>query len=1128
MANISGTIGWDSITGTNDDDNIRGTSGLWIAGAFVPTGTDTGYDTLIGLGGNDKLYGYGGNDILIGGAGVDEMYGGSGNDIFRYRNGQDGIDEIIDGGTDFDTITFYNNSTASNTIFDMERASFIGIDKLQFNSYGTLILYSNQLYQNLLTGKGLPFDLEVRGYNVAGHKERIEIFTNFLNPDVSLAGWSFSNWGGQGDEIIFYGDPSVNNFHGTQEADKIYGYGGADHLYAYAGDDLVEGGDGNDVLHGGKGVDILRGGAHNDTFRILGVQDLLSGEIIDGGANFDTIELNISSTNNPIYDLRPVTVRDIEKIEFATSGTLRLNASQIENPGTFSQPGLSPYLTVVGIVGPANNEYIEIYMGNDVNLNISGWTFSGWDLVSGGSSIFVYGDGSNETIITSSEDDTISGEGGNDVITSGNGHDIIEGGPGRDTMTAGSGNDIFVYSSVFDPAPNETVDGGLGTDRLVIRLDTTQYGKTLDMLGMDFTSIEKLIFESAGIVQIDASEINNGFSSTLEVAGDQSSSFETIRIEMGQAAQLDISGWTFRNWGTQFELIHINGSSKADYITGSIKNDVIIGGKDSDILIGGQGDDEIVGGGGLDSMTGGEGDDIFRYLDGEDAGTGENVIAGNGYDRLILQNSTANSDTTYDLLGGNFSSVEEIVFRNGATLRIDATAAQAGFSNNLNIRGKNSTGNTELLHVVMQGSTSLDLSGWTFQNWGAQGEEIHVFGDADTENITGSRQNDIFHTNAGADVVSAGLGNDVFRFDDGANTETGGVLDGGLGTDTIQLANDPNAADKVFDFRGVDFSSIEKLDFSSAGTVMLDSSEVIQGLSDTLFVVGALDLDTPQKIEIHIDVQNSLDLTQWQFTQWFDHKGDVIRVLGMNQEAGDKVVGTQFKDVVLGFGGNDVIYGNGGNDVIRGHDGVDQLYGGDGDDLIEGGEDEDYIEGGSGDDSIYGDKGRDEIYGGIGEDTIYGGGAIDDIYGEGGRDTIHGGNSDDTIYGGGEVDTIYGNTGNDTIYGGPGADVIDGGKHNDTIYGNDGTDILKGGAGRDTIDGGLHADIIHGNGERDILKGGGGGDTLYGGTGNDDLYGNVGNDTLHGDGGFDLMWGGGGVDTFVYEKKDLADRIKDF
>src|SRR5262245_29371276 len=90
MANIPGTTGNDTLTGTNDADFIYGGPNSFNSPP------EFGADTLNGGYGNDILYGFGGDDHLQGGPGQDTLQGGLGND------------SIVGGATDM-----YEVDTAS-------------------------------------------------------------------------------------------------------------------------------------------------------------------------------------------------------------------------------------------------------------------------------------------------------------------------------------------------------------------------------------------------------------------------------------------------------------------------------------------------------------------------------------------------------------------------------------------------------------------------------------------------------------------------------------------------------------------------------------------------------------------------------------------------------------------------------------------------------------------------------------------------------------------------------------------------------------------------------------------------------------------------------------------------------
>jgi Ca2+-binding RTX toxin-like protein len=104
-----------------------------------------------------------------------------------------------------------------------------------------------------------------------------------------------------------------------------------------------------------------------------------------------------------------------------------------------------------------------------------------------------------------------------------------------------------------------------------------------------------------------------------------------------------------------------------------------------------------------------------------------------------------------------------------------------------------------------------------------------------------------------------------------------------------------------------------------------------------------------------------------------------------------------------------------------------------------------------------------------------------------------------------------GRGGDDLLWGADARDFLFGGTGNDTLDGNGNDDVLSGDEGNDVLYGGSGNDVLHGGEGNDVLVGGSGNDVLSGGSGNDVLYltklrygyANSGNDTLTGGAGSD-------------------------
>ncbi|MCP4473926.1 MAG: calcium-binding protein, partial [Gammaproteobacteria bacterium] len=156
--------------------------------------------------------------------------------------------------------------------------------------------------------------------------------------------------------------------------------------------------------------------------------------------------------------------------------------------------------------------------------------------------------------------------------------------------------------------------------------------------------------------------------------------------------------------------------------------------------------------------------------------------------------------------------------------------------------------------------------------------------------------------------------------------------------------------------------------------------------------------------------------------------------------------------------------------------------------------------------------------------------------------TVDGLGGDDIITGNGIDTTISGGLGNDTITDSGGNDVIDGGAGDDTITNNNGNDTIIGGSGDDTI-------TVDGTGTN-MVSGGDGLDTIdlsysssntvTGGSGDDvitvengvtstlryanDTYSN----SYEGGQGNDIIYSGASTDTYIFNRGDGSDTIRDY
>jgi Ca2+-binding RTX toxin-like protein len=447
---------------------------------------------------------------------------------------------------------------------------------------------------------------------------------------------------------------------------------------------------------------------------------------------------------------------------------------------------------------------------------------------------------------------------------------------------------------------------------------------------------------------------------------------------------------------------NITGNSLDNHIIGQANDDVLLGMGGSDVLEGFWGNDVLNGGDGNDILDGHIGNDILI------GGSGDNVLAG-GHD----------IDTA------------------------DYSSDPAGITMNLTMQGQNTTNGWGGLDTL----TSIE----------------NVIGTSFADNIIANGANNVITTGGGNDVINGGAGNDTIiagmgevsfqggvgndTFVMGATWDTGDLIDGGSGIDTISLSGDYSAGVAV----SLDMMSHVEVISLGAGfsyNFTFANNDVGPGLSLTIdgSALGAGD-----------------SLTVNAF-----HDTDSIYIV-KGGAGNDNIETGQGNDIIsAGSGGTDIIDAQGGNDTIdmgAGLDSTDTIDGGTGTDTVtlEG----DYSAGftfgnttmlnvenlvlgagfsynltfanstvaagttftvdasklGAANSLVFSGQhesdGQFDIIGGAGNDNIIGG-AGNDIFNmaKGGEDTILAGAGDDKFIFGAAFDagdTINGGTGNNTL-----------------------------------------------------------------------------------------------------------------
>ncbi|PWR18119.1 calcium-binding protein [Zavarzinia aquatilis] len=623
------------------------------AGANTLDGRD-GDDTLLGGDGDDKLLGGNGTDILDGGAGKDGLDGGAGDDTLKGDLGDDTLtggigkdaldggdgDDILNGGDGDDTL---NGGIGLDTLI-----GGIGKDTLDGGD-GDDILNGGDGDDTLKGGLG---DDTLKG---GKGNDTYYVGADGTSPDV------VSEAGGDGiDTVIADRDYTLGagieklvlraGTVGAGNADNntISGNSGSNRLLGNAGDDTISGGDGKDLLYGGAGADRLNGGVGvdkifgedgNDTLIVSSPAHLLAGEVYDGGAGTDTLDV-VAFGDGQQVDFSGVSIRNMEIL--TSSGiltmslktlksfdTIRAAAIQLTEGGRINLSGLS--LQLSSVVAYQTNLLLS-NTATVVNLGLLDAPAYPYEMLS-----VAGGDGNDEiTAGRSWSKMTISGGGGNDILKGGvdiastvldggdgddrlygtTGSTTLVGGTGKDMIRGGSGDDTIMILK-GDLVAGEVYDGGDGIDWVIPYFQQSQQVATFDFSGVTFRNVEGLKAQNttlnisvADIGQFDRVYIPNILKLTsggvLDIGSD--TLFYAMRVQ-------------FSNHSTTLDMRQDAGATNkvtVFYVSGGTGNDTIYGNAIAQDISGGSGMDTIDGGGGADRLTGGAGLDTFVFGRGSD------------------------------------------------------------------------------------------------------------------------------------------------------------------------------------------------------------------------------------------------------------------------------------------------------------------------------------------------------------------------------------------------------------------------------------------------------------------------------------------------------------------------------
>lgn len=413
---------------------------------------------------------------------------------------------------------------------------------------------------------------------------------------------------------------------------------------------------------------------------------------------------------------------------------------------------------------------------------------------SGSKHVFTGGSGDTTVTMSGTADDSITTGAGNDTITTST---------GNDTVVAGAGNDRVIVGAQTDVTALDSIDGGDGTDTIVIS-DATVNATTKTELAKGSKGFEVVETTAATLATIDLQAL---------------SSYDTVKVTAAMAAAMF---GTAAKAGTNSvtavmenpDVLYIanaragqNGGVTSTATKSTAAGLAAAGGHGiaiSPYLDSGSnavklvfvGNADVNGGAG-ECSKGGAGTDI--------GGTGGDALNAPNIETLniVIQGTQASTGTA-----------DTVTFTAGAA-GADGTGGTKGSAGNTVVVGTNATINltSELDPLTATAAkhnhvdfgtikgTNVTLNGASFL-----GNVAVTAGDGNVTLITGAGTDTVVG-GTGADTLSTGAGADsITNTPDGANTTANDQITTGAGFDTVTLigsaasASNYNAAPVILDF----------------------------------------------------------------------------------------------------------------------------------------------------------------------------------------------------------------------------------------------------------------------------------------------------------------------------------------
>ncbi|WP_262692505.1 calcium-binding protein [Kordiimonas aestuarii] len=464
----------------------------------------------VGTVGNDSLTGSESDDNFSGGNGSDYLSGGSGNDRFTITDKTGSWHDTVIGGEGTDRAII----------------SLDGVDSLEEFSSITAELDDTLGLNYVLTdeeGNSITLaeveEIEINGqvFSVSdGATSGSTIYSDYLHSltsenlmvygisDATATTGAYAYWtteldstavdqriiGTERDDVLV--NPSGPSIPTPANPGPNEGY--------RITDDYIDGRDGDDDISAQYGTDTLIGGDGDDT---IAVYD--AGDYIDAGSGDDFVHIGLADPS----DFLLLDGGDgIDALAITFEGDGAFNLESYTGHVNFEQWSLHFYQQTTTVAGTSADDIITLWSheaevslftgdGNDTIYG-GGWSSdSAVSINAGVGDDFIYAYTHDATVFGGSGRDTIWGSFGDDTLDGGEGHDLLEGIMGTDVFVLRSGDSDGTFDdadeiSSFTPGDDKIALDGISLSHITltdeIEVVTDEYSRPIVVISVTDTN----------------------------------------------------------------------------------------------------------------------------------------------------------------------------------------------------------------------------------------------------------------------------------------------------------------------------------------------------------------------------------------------------------------------------------------------------------------------------------------------------------------------------------------------------------------------------------------------------------------------------------------------------------------